>query len=91
MRLTARPNLNAPINRVIFSLRQFLALPFLGLFLLVGSVLVGLFYENSLRMGRQVEQQLAVVLNGRIDQYLEQVFAKPVNAVKRGAQFISAR
>jgi len=46
----------------------------------MGSVLIWLFYENSLRMERQMERQLAIVLNGRIDLYLEQVFAKPVNA-----------
>ncbi len=62
-------------------MRQFLALPFLALFLLIGSVLVWLFYESSMRMERQAEQQLATVLDGRIDQYLDQVLAKPVESV----------
>jgi len=62
-------------------LRQFLALPFLALFLLIGSILVWLFYESSMRMERQAEQQLTVVMDGRIDQYLGQVLGKPVQAV----------
>ena len=73
--------MNVSRHRYIFSLRQFLALPFLGLFLLLGTVLVWLFYANSIKMERQMEQQLATALDGRIDQFLEQVFAAPVSAV----------
>lgn len=66
---------------MIFSLRQFLALPFLALFLLIGAVLVWLFYESTMRMERQAEQQLATVLDDRVDQYLDAVLSKPVHAV----------
>jgi len=47
----------------------------------MGSVLVWVFYENSIRMGRQMEQQLALDLNGRINFYLEHIFSEPTNAV----------
>ena len=40
--------MNVFLNKTIFSLRQYLALPFLALFLLMGCVLLGVFYENKI-------------------------------------------
>lgn len=45
------------------------------------AVLVGMFFYNSVSMGRQMEQQLALVLNGRVNLYLGQIFSEPVTAV----------
>ena len=47
----------------------------------MGSILVWVFYENSIRMGREMEQQLALNLNGRINLYLDQIFSEPISAV----------
>ena len=73
--------LNVHIRNYTFSLRQFLALPFLALFLLMGAFMVWVFFENSIGMGHQMEQQLAQALSGRVTVYLDQIFSEPVNAV----------
>jgi len=79
--LTARGHLNFFTDKYTFSLRQFIALPFLALFLLMGLILAWVFYAGSLSMGQRMEQQLALALNNRVNIYLDQIFTKPVNAV----------
>lgn len=73
--------LTETIKHYLFSLRQFLALPFLALYLILFSIVIGVFYQDSMHMGRQMEQQLAGVLSDRVHLYLDHLFAEPVSNV----------
>ncbi|MET3109024.1 diguanylate cyclase (GGDEF)-like protein [Oxalobacteraceae bacterium GrIS 1.18] len=77
--------MNVSTDKYTFSLRQFLALPFLALFLVMGAISLWVFYEKSESMGHQVEQQLALGLDTRVNLYLNQIFSEPVNAVNAAA------
>lgn len=82
--------MNDFFNRHALSVRQFLALPFLALMLLIGVVVTGIIIDNSAASTRQMEQRLATALSDKVALQLDHLFAEPVRAVNAVHQLVQA-